>query len=106
MGQPKRHSQDPNGGTSPLKNVSELLDTADLGKMEVLRKMSISSHQDLTELKKFVNLDKVYDNEERVLEFIKFLMEKNQLPSMLNHIVQQEIDSIFIHLHEETSTDG
>jgi len=67
----------------------DTLETFDLSKMEILRKLSASSNQ---EYNRFTNLDKEFDNEEKMLEFIKFLMEKNQLPLTVNYIVKQEID--------------
>jgi hypothetical protein len=73
-------------------DIMELLSSTDLGKMEVLRRLSFSSSQDYADVYKFIHLDKEFDNEEKMLEFIKFLMERNQLPPMVSHIIKQEID--------------
>jgi len=96
----KRRSQDhlsspgssPTSSSSNSLKVSDLLGTADLGRMDILRKMSLSNQQDFAELQKFINLDKEFDNEEKVLEFIRFLMDRNQLPPMATQIIKQEID--------------
>jgi len=97
----KRRSQDhlssspgssPTSSSSNSLKVSDLLGNADLGRMDILRKMSLSNQQDFAELQKFINLDKEFDNEEKVLEFIRFLMDRNQLPPMATQIIKQEID--------------
>lgn len=61
-------------------------------RMELLRKLSVSSTEEMAWLQQFLLIEKEFDNEEKMMEFIRILTEKNKLPYVVNYIVKHEID--------------